>query len=139
MKLIKNSIADIGSLLKDLVEIQRENLSVEKQRLELEKERSEYHRTVGNQLLTLVPIFGNMLQKFICTNDATSSEQPKNMKKKKLVSEDILRESKILRTVLEKNIKKYMLEEDYQEESDQEESVLEINEKEAPPKKKKKN
>ncbi|XP_044758935.1 uncharacterized protein LOC123316780 [Coccinella septempunctata] len=133
------STGEINVLLKDLVDIQRENLSVEKRRLELERERLDYHKNVGSQLLTLIPVFGSLLQNLILTNEATSSESSpqKNSKRKKSVNDEILRESKILRTVLEKNIKRYMLEEDYQEESDQDESTLAINEKESPKKKKK--
>ncbi|XP_045475742.1 uncharacterized protein LOC123681598 [Harmonia axyridis] len=133
---MNSSNHDISILLKDLVDIQRENLTVERQRFELEKERLEYNKNVGNQLMTLIPIFGSILQKFIFTNEVTNSDSPnqKNGKRKKSTNDDILRESKILRTVLEKNIKKYMLEDDHQEESEPDESALAIKSKDELPK-----
>ncbi|KAK9883472.1 hypothetical protein WA026_001648 [Henosepilachna vigintioctopunctata] len=125
------NFSDMSTLLKDLLSVQKESLSIERERLELEKERLDYHRNVGNQLLTLIPIVGSLLQKIAHSNDEISnsdSSPPKNGKKRKHVNDDILRESKILRTVLEKNIKKYMLGDDYQEDSDKDDSGIGSNE-----------
>ncbi|KAL3272707.1 hypothetical protein HHI36_014170 [Cryptolaemus montrouzieri] len=134
-----NLSGEIGTLLKEILDIQKENLSIEKERLGLEKERLEYHKSVGDQLLTLVPIFGSLLQKIAYpSGESINSETPsqKNGKKRKSSNEDISRESKILRTVLEKNIKKYMLEDDYLEESGKDDSGIGITKDDGHKKKK---
>lgn len=63
-------VIDLSELLKNLIDIQKENLEVEKQRLEVEKQTLEYHKTVGSQLLSLLPIVQNL----------TSSEFEKSQK-----------------------------------------------------------
>lgn len=107
---------DVSSILKNLLEVQKENLEVEKQRLELEKQKLEFERLVGTQLLTLLPMFGGLLQKLAFPNhneghsSDTDSSPKKNGRKRPSSGSgfDILKDSKILRNVLEQGIKKYM-------------------------------
>lgn len=103
------------------MEVQRENLDVEKQKLEVEKQRLEFDRLVGSQLLTLVPMIGGLFQRLAfptnqdILNLASNSNNGdmKNGRKRQSTSDlDILKDSKILRTVLEQGIKKYMMEEE---------------------------
>ncbi|KAJ8940712.1 hypothetical protein NQ318_009115 [Aromia moschata] len=110
---------DISSILKNLLEVQKENLEVEKQRLELEKQKMEFERLVGTQLLTLLPMFGGLLQRLAFPNlpsdngNSSDADSPpkKNSRKRQSPDSgfDILKDSKILRNVLEQGIKKYML------------------------------
>lgn len=96
---------------------------MEKQRLDIEKQQLEFTRVVGTQLLTLVPMVGGLLQRLsfpasqavldLATNSNGSTGEVKNGRKRQAGSDlDILKDSKILRTVLEQGIKKYMMEED---------------------------
>lgn len=114
--------------------MQKENLDVEKQKLEVEKQRLEFDRLVGSQLLTLVPMIGGLFQRltFPANQDVlnlasnSTSEETKNGKKRPSSSDiDILKDSKILRTVLEEGIRKYMMvEEDDGKTSDNEDSGI---------------
>lgn len=129
-------ISDLSNLLKDLLENQRELLNTEKQRLEVEKQKLEFDRLVGSQLLTLVPMFGSLLQRLaypanqdiLNSTSSTSTTGTKNSRKRQGSDLDILKDSKILRTVLEQGIKKYMMGEDNDEEekndSDNEDSGI---------------
>lgn len=100
-----------ATLLKDLLEVQRENLNIERQRLQLEKEKMDFEKFLGTQLITLIPIFGNMLQKLSSNSAEEKEDSPKRFGKKRSASNDldILKDSKILRNVLEQGIKKYMM------------------------------
>ncbi|XP_018564745.1 uncharacterized protein LOC108906076 [Anoplophora glabripennis] len=108
---------DVSGILKSLLDVQKENLEIEKQRLELEKQKLEFERLVGTQLLTLLPMFGGLLQRLAFPNHAeghssdTDTPSKKNGKKRPCPDSgfDILKDSKILRNVLEQGIKKYML------------------------------
>ncbi|CAG9864918.1 unnamed protein product [Phyllotreta striolata] len=108
---------DVSLLLKSLIDIQEETLKVEKERLEIEKQQLEFHKLVGAQLLTLLPIFGGLVQKLPFPNNNEEEAknenegEPRNGKKRKYSDGelDILKDSKILRNVLEEGIKKYML------------------------------
>ncbi|KAJ8915039.1 hypothetical protein NQ315_016014 [Exocentrus adspersus] len=108
---------DILDVLKDLLQVQKQHLDIERQRLELEKQKLEFERLVGSQLLTLPPMFGGLLQRLAFPNHSeghsTESESiPKKNGKKRPCPDtglDILKDSKILRNVLEQGIKKYML------------------------------
>lgn len=110
-------VLDVSSILKTLLEVQKENLEIEKQRLELEKQKLEFERLVGTQLLTLLPMFGGLLQRLAFPNHieghSSDTESPlkKNGRKRPSADSglDILKDSKILRNVLEQGIKKYML------------------------------
>lgn len=111
----------MNNILKELLEVQKENLDVEKQKLEVEKQRLEFDRLVGSQLLTLVPMIGGLFQRiaFPSSQDIlnlssnSNGTDTKNGKKRQSTSDlDILKDSKILRTVLEQGIKKYMMGED---------------------------
>ncbi|KAF5282332.1 hypothetical protein FQA39_LY17631 [Lamprigera yunnana] len=111
--------SDLHKVLRELVEVQKENLSIEKQKLELEKQRLEFDRVVGSQLLTLVPMIGGIIQRLTLNNHEEESNTSKLRKRK--ASEDILKDSKILRSVLEQGIRKYMLGEEHgNEEKDSE-------------------
>ncbi|CAH1100198.1 unnamed protein product [Psylliodes chrysocephalus] len=109
---------DVAVLLKSLIEVQKQNLEVQKERLEIDKQKLSFHKLVGAQLLTLLPIFGGLVQKLSFPNNNEEESQigneekvNKNGLKRKFVDSgvDILKDSKILRNVLEEGIKKYML------------------------------
>lgn len=92
----------------------REMLNVQKQQLELEKQKFEFDRLVGTQLMTLVPMVGGLLQRLVyptmTPHNLTPSESSTNENNEAdSKSYDILKDSKILRTVLESGIKKYMM------------------------------
>lgn len=117
----------MNNVLKELLEVQRENLDIEKQKLEVEKQRLEFDRLVGSQLLTLVPMIGGLFQRIafptnqdilhLASNSTTGDT--KNGRKRQNTSDlDILKDSKILRTVLEQGIKKYMMGEDNEAEEE---------------------
>lgn len=109
-------------------------MNIEKQRLELEKQRLEFDRVVGSQLLTLVPMIGGILQSVALSNseDAISNSNGKSRKRQNSDEIDILKDSKILRTVLEQGIRKYMLgdenDNDDDKDSDNEDSGLQNEE-----------
>lgn len=91
-------------------------MELEKQKIEIEKQKLEFDRLVGSQLLTLVPMVGGLLQRlsFSQTQELLASSsnggEPKNSRKRHSTNDlDILKDSKILRTVLEQGIKKYMM------------------------------
>lgn len=126
-----------------MVQIQKQQLELEKQRFEVEKQRLEFDRVVGSQLMTLVPMVGGLLQRLVYpsvpepnltpsehsvpeTNEADPKTDDKND-----TDYDILKDSKILRTVLERGIKKYMMSDetrdsskDNDDDSDNEDSGL---------------
>ncbi|XP_056644338.1 uncharacterized protein LOC130450153 isoform X1 [Diorhabda sublineata] len=112
-----NKQDDVPSLIKGLIEVQKENLEVQKQRLEVDKQKLDFQRLIGSQLLALLPIFGGIIHKLTSPNnneeDSGDAEDKlfKNGKKRPHPdsSVDILKDSKILRNVLEEGIKKYML------------------------------
>ncbi|XP_074034878.1 uncharacterized protein [Leptinotarsa decemlineata] len=117
---------DVSALLKDLLQVQKENLEVEKQRLEVDKQTLEFHRLVGTQLLTLLPMIGGFIQRVAFPNNNNDEEKnivnnedaSKKSNRKRSCPDsglDILKDSKILRNVLEDGIKKYMLEENGEE------------------------
>ncbi|KAK4874047.1 hypothetical protein RN001_013407 [Aquatica leii] len=111
--------SDLHNVLKEILNVQKENLDIEKQKLEIEKQRLEFDRVVGSQLLTLVPMIGGIIQRLALNNHDIDSNTMKNRKRK--ASEDIFKDSKILRSVLEQGIRKYMLgeeNEDLDEEKD---------------------
>ncbi|KAJ8957316.1 hypothetical protein NQ314_006564 [Rhamnusium bicolor] len=134
-KILQNNLqipiqTEVSSILKNILEVQKENLEVEKQRLELEKQKLEFERLVGTQLLTLLPMFGGLLQRLAFPNhnsDGSTSDSdipPKKNGRKRPCPDsgsDILKDSKILRNVLEQGIKKYMLGENIDNDSDNEE------------------
>ncbi|KAF2880579.1 hypothetical protein ILUMI_25590 [Ignelater luminosus] len=128
--------ADLSTVLKEILEVQKENLDIEKQRLELEKQRLEFDRVVGSQLLTLVPMIGGILQRVALntSEDAISNSNSNGKSRKRHNSDeiDILKDSKILRTVLEQGIRKYMLgdenDNDDDKDSDNEDSGLQNEE-----------
>ncbi|XP_028137353.2 uncharacterized protein LOC114331873 isoform X1 [Diabrotica virgifera virgifera] len=110
-----NKQDDVPALLKGLIEIQKENLEVQRQRLEIDKEKLDFQRLVGTQLLTFLPLFGSLVHKLTFPNknedDESDEKQGKNGKKRPHPDSglDILKDSKILRSVLEEGIKKYMM------------------------------
>ncbi|KAG5872652.1 hypothetical protein JTB14_029694 [Gonioctena quinquepunctata] len=115
--------AAVSILLKNILQVQKENIEVEKQRLEVEKQRLEvekqrlevdkqtleFHRLVGTQLLKLLPMFGNLMQ--IPPDHNNDKEKhseieeilKKNVRKRPCPDngEDIMKDSKILRNVVE--------------------------------------
>lgn len=125
-----------------MVQLQKQHLELEKQRFEVEKQRLEFDRVVGSQLMTLVPMVGGLLQRLVypqvSESNLTPSESsivenneadPKTDGEKTDNEYDILKDSKILRTVLERGIKKYMMSDETRdsnkdEESDNEDSGL---------------
>lgn len=105
-----------------MVQLQKQQLELEKQKFEMEKQRMEFDRVVGSQLMTLVPMVGGLLQRLVypqvTETNLTPSESsltenneadPKTDNDKSENDYDILKDSKILRTVLERGIKKYMM------------------------------
>lgn len=115
-------VADISNILREMVQLQKQHLELEKQRFEVEKQRLEFDRVVGSQLMTLVPMVGGLLQRLVYPQvpepNLTPSESslaenneadPKTDGDKIENDYDILKDSKILRTVLERGIKKYMM------------------------------
>lgn len=114
----------MNGVLKELLDVQKESLEVNRQRLEMEKQKFEFERLVGTQLLTLVPMLGGLLQRIafptnsdglpVASSNSGSNGGGGGMKngRKRTSSDsgfDILKDSKILRNVLEQGIKKYML------------------------------
>lgn len=93
---------------------------MERQRLEVEKQRLEFDRLVGTQLVTLIPMVGGILQRLEssasmrnfsgCPQAKRRRKRPHSSTKSNL--DDIIKESKILRTVLEQGIKKCILDGD---------------------------
>lgn len=131
----------MNNVLREMVQLQRQQLELEKQRFEVEKQRLEFDRVVGSQLMTLVPMVGGLLQRLVYPTVAganlTPSESsitenneadPKTDGDKTDTDYDILKDSKILRTVLERGIKKYMMSEEtrdsHKDDSDNEDSGL---------------
>ncbi|CAH1119416.1 unnamed protein product [Phaedon cochleariae] len=124
---------DVSILLKNIFEVQKEHLELEKQRLEMEREKLEFHRLVGSRLLTM---FGSMLEKLTfptTTNNNNNNikeglsedeDPPKKMMKQGIKrrmpdsDQDVLKDSKILRNVLEDGIKKYMMGEGIEDSND---------------------
>lgn len=124
-----------------MVQIQKQQLELEKQRFEMEKQRLDFERVVGSQLMTLVPMVGGLLQRLVYPNVSqpnltpsessvteTNEADPKTDDKIE-TDYDILKDSKILRTVLERGIKKYMMSDETRDsvkddESDNEDSGL---------------
>lgn len=120
----------MNGVLKELLDVQKETLEVDRQRLELEKQKFEFERLVGTQLLTLVPMLGGLLQRLAfptgpdgvqvagnnnnCNSTNGGGNNLKNGRKRTCSDSgfDILKDSKILRNVLEQGIKKYMLADD---------------------------
>lgn len=124
-------LLDLNNVLKELLEVQKENLSVEKEKLELEKQRIEFNRVVGSQLLTLVPMIGGILQRLALNSRQDENTSNINRKRKNSEEIDILKDSKILRSVLEQGIRKYMLGEendDNDKDSDNEDSGIQNEE-----------
>lgn len=113
--------ADISNVLKELLQVQKENLSIEREKLEIEKQRLEYERVVGTQLVTLVPMIGGLIQRVaLSANQGLLSFVGKGQKRKANGDDtDIFKDSKILRSVLEQGIKKYMME-DFDETNEKE-------------------
>lgn len=133
------SFTELHVLLKELVEVQKENLQIEKQRLDIEKQRLEFSRVVGSQLLTLVPMVGTLVQRLsfpasqaildLATSSNVANGEMKNGKKRQASSDlDILKDSKILRTVLEQGIKKYMMGDDDDKSGENEDSGIQQDE-----------
>lgn len=117
-----------------MVEVQKENLEIEKQRLDIEKQRLEFSRLVGSQLVTLVPMVGSLVQRLsfntgqtfldLAANSTGENGEGRNGKKRKAPSDlDILKNSKILRTVLEQGIKKYMMGDDNDEKNEEDSGI----------------
>ncbi|KAF5291493.1 hypothetical protein FQR65_LT01805 [Abscondita terminalis] len=118
--------SDLHNVLKDILDVQKEKLEIEKEKLELEKQRLEFDRVVGSQLLTLVPMIGGIIQRLALSNN--HENDPNSIKnRKRKASEDIFKDSKILRSVLEQGIRKYMLgeeNEDDDKDSDNDDSGI---------------
>lgn len=104
--------SDINHILRELLDVQKENLDIEKQRLDLERQRLDFERFVGSQLLAMGPVLGGLFQRFAYPHEAPSDEE-KNGKKRQSPSEfEILKDTKILKTLLSEGIKNYMMGED---------------------------
>lgn len=130
--MIVSLVTDLGNILREMVQIQKQQLELEKQRIEMEKQRMEFDRVVGSQLMTLVPMVGGLLQRLVYPQVAeqthlVSSEMsvpenneadPKTDNDKPETDYDILKDSKILRTVLERGIKKYMMSDETRDSTD---------------------
>lgn len=79
----------------------------------MEKQRLEFERFVGSQLLAMGPFFGSLFQRFAFPNDNDNSESEKNCRKRQNSCDiDMLKDNKILKTLLSEGIKKYMMGED---------------------------
>ncbi|XP_063916562.1 uncharacterized protein LOC135132411 isoform X2 [Zophobas morio] len=103
---------DMNHVLKELLEVQKENLDIERQRLELEKQRLEFERFVGSQLLAVGPFIGSLFQRFAFLNEDSDSSEKNSRKRPNSCDIDLLKDTKILKTLLSEGIKKYMLGED---------------------------
>ncbi|KAI4456981.1 hypothetical protein MML48_8g00005795 [Holotrichia oblita] len=114
----KNS-SDLQFSLKELVIIQRENLELERQRLEVEKQRLEFERLVGTQLITLIPMIGSLLQHLTTKNEDSPDEPPSKRSRKRSNFDqlDMFKDNKMLQTTLEQVIKQYMLQNEKDEET----------------------
>ncbi|EFA08508.2 myb/SANT-like DNA-binding domain-containing protein 4 isoform X1 [Tribolium castaneum] len=114
---IKND-SDVNQVLKELLEVQKENLDIERQRLELEKQRLEFERFVGSQLLAMGPFIGNLFHRFAFpTEDMTENEKNNSRKRQSSCDIDLLKDSKILKTLLSEGLKKYIVSEDENDDS----------------------
>lgn len=102
----------MNHVLKELLEVQKENLDIERQRLELEKQRLEFERFVGSQLLAVGPFIGSLFQRFAFLNEDSDSSEKNSRKRPNSCDIDLLKDTKILKTLLSEGIKKYMLGED---------------------------
>lgn len=120
------------STLKELVEMQKENIEIGRQRLDIERQRLDFERLVGTQLITLVPMLGSLLQHLVSSSEdsASDSPPPKRSKRRTPVDQlDMLKDSKILRTMLEQGIKQYMIRKEKDDSSENEDSGIQNDEK----------
>ncbi|XP_060522086.1 uncharacterized protein LOC132699416 isoform X2 [Cylas formicarius] len=101
---------ETARVLRDLLEVQKENLELERERLEVEKQKLEFERVVGSQLLTLIPMFGAILQRMPFAPDK-ADEQPKKNGLKHSDALEVFKDSKILKELLENGLRKYLDEE----------------------------
>ncbi|XP_017777921.1 PREDICTED: uncharacterized protein LOC108563679 isoform X2 [Nicrophorus vespilloides] len=104
--------------IKELLKVQKESLVIQKEKLELEKQRLEFNRLIGTQMMTLLPMLGGILQRVSYTDTEELLDikvEPGEegcevgVKRKRENNEDILKDCKILRNMLEQGIKKYMM------------------------------
>ncbi|XP_022900340.1 uncharacterized protein [Onthophagus taurus] len=103
----------ISSTLKSLLQVQKDHLEVEKQRLEMEKQKLEFERLIGTQMVAMLPMFGGLLQRVSQNSNSTLTKGGKRGRKRQQNNNpdplDIFHDTKILRTMLEQGIKKYMM------------------------------
>lgn len=137
-----NNANNVSTLLRDLLELQRESLTVQREKLEVAKQRLEYDRIVGTQLITLLPMMGNIINRLSYGQSGAMGVPPPQNQEEDLISgseydsddsletkptpdkantaikrksspsegeEDVLKDSKILKSMLEEGIKKYMM------------------------------
>jgi hypothetical protein len=103
-------LPDMTHILKEILEVQKENLDIERQRLELEKQRLEFERFVGSQLLAMGPVIGSLFQRFaFAAEENPECNDKSRMKRRNSCDIDMLKESKILKTLLSEGIKKCMM------------------------------
>lgn len=118
-------LSDLQLSLKELIDIQKENVEISRQRLDVEKQRLEFEKLVGSQLITLIPMIGELLQQLMTSTEyESSSDSPPSKRFKKRANID----SKILRSMLEQGIKRYMLRSEGEDTSDNEDSGIQNDE-----------
>lgn len=104
-----------NSLLKEVIELQKQNLELAKQHIEIEKQRLEFDRVIGTQMVTMLPMLGGVLQRLAYPGNQDLIDMKfgisAGVKRKRSASEDadVIKDSKKLRNMLEKGIRKYML------------------------------
>lgn len=85
----------------------------------MEKQRLEFERLVGTQLITLIPMIGSLLQHLTTKNEDSSDEPPsKRCRKRSNFDQlDMFKDNKMLQNTLEQVIKQYMLQNEKDEET----------------------
>ncbi|XP_066250248.1 uncharacterized protein [Euwallacea similis] len=66
--------AEVSSILKEMLMLQRENLEIERERLKVEKQKLEYERTVGSELLKMAPSLNEIFHRFNAQEPEQSPE-----------------------------------------------------------------
>nr|CAI5824237.1 unnamed protein product [Callosobruchus analis] len=105
---------EYSSLLQSLLNVQTEQLHIQNQRLKLEKQQLKLNQLLTTQLLVLLPTLKNLLHRLVAREEQQGEGDEKSNKKRKLDNgedeDDSLADCKVLKTMLEEGIKKYMLE-----------------------------
>lgn len=103
-------LADISNKLKELIEIQKEKLKVEQKKLSIEKQRLDFERLVGAQLLTLIPMVGELVKQLSPLNSeiVNNGENSQDNKRKHNHNNNDVN-TKYLKTIIQDRIKKYIM------------------------------